>query len=302
MGAAIQSFPGARLVCVPRTRFVPVKTTNDLLILRSDVYRMTDGMIVEPIPERVGRLPFIDLDKERYGVLEQFESRFPGGPPSLRDAERLVVRGDVTFERGVVVRGSVQLETSEPLRVGAGSILEGEDLAAGSRPGRGACGGASSLCRRGAEGAREPELRCPRVAGRLTSDPTVWLRRADRATSGRPDRGAARSPRRRWDRIASPRTGAARRARRPAPSPPGTGDRSSSPRRRRRRRRSAPRSVSPRLRARRDTRARRSARGSIGRSSRRSRAFRRPASASARRRSCDGGPFPTRRARAARAC
>ena len=38
MGAAIGSFPGAALLEVPRSRFVPVKTTDDLLLLRSDVF------------------------------------------------------------------------------------------------------------------------------------------------------------------------------------------------------------------------------------------------------------------------
>jgi UTP--glucose-1-phosphate uridylyltransferase len=125
MGAAIQSFPGARLLCVPRPRFVPVKTTNDLLVLRSDVYRLTDEMLVEPVPERHGTLPFVDLEKRFYGVIDRFETRFPSGPPSLREAERLVVRGDVTFGAGVVVRGAVELEAEEPLRIDDGAALEG---------------------------------------------------------------------------------------------------------------------------------------------------------------------------------
>ena len=50
MGAAIGSFPGARLLQVPRTRFVPVKTTDDLLLLRSDAYRLGDEFRVEPAP------------------------------------------------------------------------------------------------------------------------------------------------------------------------------------------------------------------------------------------------------------
>jgi UTP--glucose-1-phosphate uridylyltransferase len=125
MGAAVQGFPGARLLCVPRTRFVPVKTTNDLLVLRSDVYRMTAEFVVEPIPERVGRLPFVDLDKRYYGILDEFESRFPGGPPSLREADRLVVSGDVTFEAGVVVRGAVELDADEPRVIPAATALCG---------------------------------------------------------------------------------------------------------------------------------------------------------------------------------
>jgi UTP--glucose-1-phosphate uridylyltransferase len=123
MGAAIQSFPGARLLHVPRTRFVPVKTTNDLLVLRSDAYRLTDEMLVEPVPERHGTLPFVDLDKRFYGVIDRFEARFPSGPPSLREAERLVVRGDVTFGAGVAVRGAVELEAEGPLRIEDGAVL-----------------------------------------------------------------------------------------------------------------------------------------------------------------------------------
>jgi UTP--glucose-1-phosphate uridylyltransferase len=125
MGAVVQSFQGAQLVCVPRTRFVPVKTTNDLLILRSDVYRFADGMVVEPAPERDGTLPFVDLDKRFYGILERFDARFPAGPPSLLSAERLVVHGDVTFGAGVVVRGAVEIEAPEPMRIRDGAVLGG---------------------------------------------------------------------------------------------------------------------------------------------------------------------------------
>ena len=124
MGAAIASFPGARLLRVPRNRFVPVKTTNDLLVLRSDVYRLTDEMLVEPATPG-GRLPFVDLDKRFYGLIDGFDARFPAGAPSLREAERLVVHGDVTFGRDVVVRGQVELDAEAPLRIEDGSVLEG---------------------------------------------------------------------------------------------------------------------------------------------------------------------------------
>jgi UTP--glucose-1-phosphate uridylyltransferase len=125
MGAAIGSFAGAQLLCVPRSRFVPVKTTNDLLVLRSDVYTLTDQMVVQPVPERDGKLPFVELDKRVYRVLEQFERRFPQGPPSLRQAERLEVEGDVTFGAGVVVRGAVHLQAAEPMRIDDRAVLEG---------------------------------------------------------------------------------------------------------------------------------------------------------------------------------
>ncbi len=124
MGAAIESFSGAQVLCVPRTRFVPVKSTDDLLVMRSDVYRLTDQMMVEPVPERAGNLPYVELDKRYYKLLDRFEERFPEGPPSLRQAERLVVKGDVTFAAEVTVRGAVELETEEPLRIEPGTVLE----------------------------------------------------------------------------------------------------------------------------------------------------------------------------------
>jgi UTP--glucose-1-phosphate uridylyltransferase len=120
MGAAVGSFPGARVVCVPRTRFAPVKTTDDLLVLRSDVYRVTDGSVLEPVRED---LPYVELDPAFYKLMDAFEARFPEGPPSLVEASRLVVRGDVTFGAGVVVRGAVEIGTEEPRSIQAGTML-----------------------------------------------------------------------------------------------------------------------------------------------------------------------------------
>jgi UTP--glucose-1-phosphate uridylyltransferase len=124
MGAAIGSFPGAALLHVPRTRFAPVKTTDDLLVLRSDVYEVGDDLRVEPVPARADRLPFVELDKRYYRLIDAFEQRFPSGPPSLREAERLVVNGDVTFGEGVRVRGAVELDADSPLTIDPGTVLE----------------------------------------------------------------------------------------------------------------------------------------------------------------------------------
>jgi UTP--glucose-1-phosphate uridylyltransferase len=124
MGAAIGSFKGAQLLCVARTRFVPVKTTDDLLVLRSDVYTLSDDLAVSAVPERVGNLPYVELDPHFYKLLDDFEKRFPGGAPSLREADRFVVRGDVTFGEGVRVRGAVELDVDVPTSVDAGTTLE----------------------------------------------------------------------------------------------------------------------------------------------------------------------------------
>jgi UTP--glucose-1-phosphate uridylyltransferase len=91
--------------------------------LRSDVYRVLDDFRVEPIPERASELPYVELDPRYYKLMDAFERRFPDGPPSLREAERLIVHGDVTFGAGVVVKGAVELSAPEPLTLAPGTVL-----------------------------------------------------------------------------------------------------------------------------------------------------------------------------------
>ncbi|MCW2809286.1 MAG: UTP--glucose-phosphate uridylyltransferase [Marmoricola sp.] len=121
MGAAIEIFPDSRTIEVGRDRFVPVKTTNDLLVLRSDAYDLGSDFVLDRVSATI---PFIDLD-EHYKVVEDFDKRFPTGVPSLRNAESLVVSGDWTFGKGVRVHGSAVLEGDRG-RVEAGAVL-GED-------------------------------------------------------------------------------------------------------------------------------------------------------------------------------
>lgn len=111
MGAALGVIEGARALRVPRTRFTPVKTTDDLLALRSDVYELTEDCSVVLAAHRNGRPPFIDLDDDHFKLIADFEQRFEQ-PPSLVDCEGLVVRGDVTFGPGVVARGRVEVDAA----------------------------------------------------------------------------------------------------------------------------------------------------------------------------------------------
>jgi UTP--glucose-1-phosphate uridylyltransferase len=126
MGAAISVFEGARAIEVSRRRFAPVKTTNDLLVLRSDFYVLTERAHVEPAAGREPGSIFVDLDPDDYKLLRDFEPRFPAGPPSLVACERLVVRGDVTFGRNIVIRGQVELSAEDgPRKLEDGLVLEG---------------------------------------------------------------------------------------------------------------------------------------------------------------------------------
>ena len=119
MGAAIGSIPGARAVHVPRSRFAPVKTTDDLLVVRSDAYQLTtDGQMR---PSFHGPGPVVTLDKAFYKLLPDFEQRFPAGAPSLRRCRRLEVEDDVTFGAGVVAVGDVRV--AGPRHVPDGEVL-----------------------------------------------------------------------------------------------------------------------------------------------------------------------------------
>jgi UTP--glucose-1-phosphate uridylyltransferase len=114
MGAAIEVFGGAQLIEVGRDRFVPVKTTNDLLVLRSDVYQIGADFQLQQV---ASQLPYVDLDTDHYKLVSEFDRRFPDGAPSLAKASKLTVRGDWTFGPGVAVVGAIDLESSEPQRV-----------------------------------------------------------------------------------------------------------------------------------------------------------------------------------------
>ncbi len=121
MGAAIGSIPGARALHVPRSRFAPVKTTDDLLVIRSDAYQLTsDGQMS---PSFGGPAPVVTLDKDYYRLLPGFEQRFPAGPPSLRRCRRLEVDGDVIFGKGVTAVGDVRV--AGPRHISDGEVLTG---------------------------------------------------------------------------------------------------------------------------------------------------------------------------------
>lgn len=123
MGAAVEVFEGSRALEVERGRFLPVKTTNDLLALRSDVYELTADSRVRLAAGRADA-PYVDLDPEFYKVLAGFDVRFPVGPPSLQEAESLRVAGDWTFGAGVVARGHAAVSAAgSPGVVPDGTVL-----------------------------------------------------------------------------------------------------------------------------------------------------------------------------------
>jgi UTP--glucose-1-phosphate uridylyltransferase len=109
MGAAIASFSKSLALEVPRDRFMPVKTNNDLLLVMSDWYQVTEsGHIVVNQGLESRPAPQINLDSKFFGMIGDFQSRIKYCP-SLKHASRLEVIGDWTFDQPVTVIGDVKL-------------------------------------------------------------------------------------------------------------------------------------------------------------------------------------------------
>ncbi len=133
MGAAISLFDNTAAVRVPRTRFYPVKTCNDLLAVRSDCFIRTEDESVQLNPRRRARKKTegvkIKLDPRYYGTLDGLEKRIADSAPSLLECDSLVVEGDVCFEPNVTIKGSVRIQNRRPSQavIKAGSVID-QDL------------------------------------------------------------------------------------------------------------------------------------------------------------------------------
>ncbi len=122
MGAAIECFEGAAAIEVPRSRFAPVKTTADLLALRSDAYEiLADGQVALH-PSRNGEPPVISLS----GEYQKIDALGKLGVPGLRECRSLVVEGPVEFADGVVLVGDVRIKASQPTRIEAGEYRDAD--------------------------------------------------------------------------------------------------------------------------------------------------------------------------------
>ncbi|CAM9241878.1 unnamed protein product [Chrysoparadoxa australica] len=138
MGAAIECFPGAGAVVVPRSRFAPVKKCNDLLLLRSDAYVVNDSYNIVLADECKGVAPVIALDTKKYKLVQQLDGATRNGVPSLVGCRKLAVKGLVHFNKGAIFTGAVEVsnESSEPKSLAPREYMD-ESVDLTSSPGLG---------------------------------------------------------------------------------------------------------------------------------------------------------------------
>jgi len=127
MGAAIECFDRTGAIVGPKTRFAPVKTTLELLVLRSDACRVTEDHRLVLEDQRHGQPPVVDLDSRYYQMLPDFDRFFPAGAPSLLRCDSLSVSGPVRFAPNVVCEGNVAFvnASSETKNLASGTYRDG---------------------------------------------------------------------------------------------------------------------------------------------------------------------------------
>ncbi|KAJ8962550.1 hypothetical protein NQ318_000942 [Aromia moschata] len=134
VGAAMKSFDFALGINVPRSRFLPVKTTSDLLLVMSNLYNLKNGSLIMSPQRMFMTTPLVKLGSNHFSKVKDFLSRFPNIPDIL-ELDHLTVSGDVTFGRGVSLKGTVIIIANHGDRIDipAGAILENKIVSGNMR-------------------------------------------------------------------------------------------------------------------------------------------------------------------------
>lgn len=126
VGAAIKHFRGAIGVNVPRSRFLPVKSTSDLLLITSDLYTLQHGrLIANPRRQFGADVPPVVKLGDTFKKVSDFQKRFKT-IPEMVELDHLTVSGDVAFGRNTSLRGTVIIvaTTGNSIAIPDGSVLE----------------------------------------------------------------------------------------------------------------------------------------------------------------------------------
>lgn len=127
-GAAIRFFDKAIGINVPRSRFLPVKATSDLLLVQSDLYTLEDGSVIRNTARTNPENPSIELGPE-FKKVSNFLSRFKS-IPSIVELDSLKVAGDVWFGASVILKGKVSIvaKSDVKLEIPDGAVIENKDI------------------------------------------------------------------------------------------------------------------------------------------------------------------------------
>ncbi|XP_058185441.1 UTP--glucose-1-phosphate uridylyltransferase [Rhododendron vialii] len=127
-GAAIRFFDHAIGINVPRSRFLPVKATSDLLLVQSDLYTLNDGFVIRNKARANPENPAIELGPE-FKKVANFLSRFKS-IPSIIELDSLKVTGDVCFGAGITLKGKlvVAAKSGVKLEIPDGAVIANKEI------------------------------------------------------------------------------------------------------------------------------------------------------------------------------
>ena len=127
IGSALECFEGAVGLTVSRDRFLPVKKTDDLLLVRSNLFTLNKGQLKINPQRKSQYLPKIELGEFLQNI-ENFQKSLPI-IPDLVDLEELKIKGDVRFEGTACLKGKVHLEgLKKALILPSGVVIADKNL------------------------------------------------------------------------------------------------------------------------------------------------------------------------------
>jgi len=130
MGSAIANFKDSIAIRIPKSRFVPIKTTNELLGLWSNAFILDDKSLVAINPERQVGYIVVSLDSKYYKNIDDLQARFSDGVPDLLECQKLTITGDVKFGANVKLIGDVVIknDSDKQLIIKAGTVIENQTI------------------------------------------------------------------------------------------------------------------------------------------------------------------------------
>jgi len=132
-GAAIEFFENAKGVNVPRSRFLPVKSTSDLFVVQSNLYQLGNGQLAMSPKRPYPTVPLVNLGQE-FKKVSDFLARFKTVPDIL-ELDQLTISGDVWIGAQVCLKGTVIIVANHGSRIDIpdGSILENKVISGNLR-------------------------------------------------------------------------------------------------------------------------------------------------------------------------
>ncbi len=129
MGSAIANFKDSIAIRIPKARFAPIKTTNELLGLWSNAFVLDENSLIAVNPTRQAKYIIISLDDRYYKRIDDLQAHFPEGIPDLLECQKLTISGDVKFGANVTVIGNVIIrnDSDKQLLIESGAVLEGDN-------------------------------------------------------------------------------------------------------------------------------------------------------------------------------